>query len=100
MANTIKIRRSTGGSAPGTLNAGELAWVDGLNVGYIGKAVDGTVLRSFGVGLRLDEFAAPTADVSFNSRKITSLLDPTGAQDGATKNYVDAQVAGARDVKD
>jgi hypothetical protein len=36
--------------------------------------------------------AAPTGSVSLNSQKITSLLDPTSAQDASTKAYVDAQV--------
>jgi hypothetical protein len=48
---------------------------------------------------RLDQMAAPTADVSLNSRKITNLLDPTAAQDAATKAYVDASRQGL-DVKD
>lgn len=39
---------------------------------------------------RLDQMAAPTASVSFNSQKITNLANPTDAQDGATKNYVDS----------
>lgn len=43
---------------------------------------------------RLDQMAAPTASVSLNSQKIVSLLDPTGAQDAATKAYVDAARAG------
>jgi hypothetical protein len=41
---------------------------------------------------RLDQMAAPTGSVSMNSQKITSLLDPTSAQDASTKAYVDAQV--------
>jgi hypothetical protein len=42
--------------------------------------------------------AVPTADLNVNSRKITNLLDPTGAQDAATKAYVDAARTGL-DVK-
>lgn len=40
-------------------------------------------------GYRLDQFAAPTASVSFNGQKITGLADPTNPQDAATKAYVD-----------
>lgn len=43
---------------------------------------------------RLDQFAAPTASVSMNNQKITTLAEPTAAQDAATKAYVDAVAAG------
>ena len=50
------------------------------------------------LGTRLDQLTAPTAGVSLNSQKISNLLDPTLAQDAATKNYVD-NVAQGLDAK-
>lgn len=45
---------------------------------------------------RLDQMIAPTASVAFNAQKITGLADPTLAQDGATKAYVDNVAAGMK----
>lgn len=42
----------------------------------------------------INDLGAQTADYSANSHKFTNLLDPTGAQDAATKNYVDATIQG------
>lgn len=42
---------------------------------------------------RLDQMSAPTSDVSFNSRKITSLSDGSAASDAATKGQLDAAIA-------
>ncbi len=45
----------------------------------------------------LTQIAAPTADFGMASHKFTSVLDPTGPQDVATKNYVDTALAGLQD---
>jgi hypothetical protein len=42
----------------------------------------------------ISDLAVPSADVAWGSRKITGLLDPTAAQDAATKAYVDATAQG------
>jgi Repeat of unknown function (DUF5907) len=63
----------------------------------------GTVgMRSLGAGAAqampgnrtLDAVAAPAAALNLNSQRITSLADPTGALDGANKQYVDAVAQG------
>ena len=46
-------------------------------------------------GIPLDYWGNPDANISWDSHKITSLLDPTAAQDAATKNYVDTTFAGS-----
>jgi hypothetical protein len=49
---------------------------------------------------QITDFTAPTSDLDMNSNKITSVSDPTLAQDAATKNYVDTQVASKDDLSE
>ncbi|SFW68204.1 beta strand repeat-containing protein [Cellulophaga fucicola] len=42
--------------------------------------------------ISLSGFAVPTGDLSIGSQKLTNVLNPTDAQDAATKFYVDAAV--------
>lgn len=45
---------------------------------------------------RLDQISAPTGPLGLNSQRITALADPTTATDAATKQYVDALIAGLK----
>jgi hypothetical protein len=42
--------------------------------------------------ISLTGFANPTADLSMGTFKLTDVVDPTDAQDAATKNYVDTEI--------
>lgn len=58
---------------------------------------DHTAINDFDTQVRvstLNQMAAPTADLSINSHKLTGVTDPTNPQEAATKAYVDAQLAG------
>lgn len=44
--------------------------------------------------IRLDQFASPTSDVSFNSQKLINVADPVASSDAANKAYVDATATG------
>ena len=157
MANTLRIKRSTGSSAPTSLENAELAFAEGNEILYIGVGTGGaggsattinaiggkgkfidtdtsrtqnhvlaapsggngsasfralvaadipsiahTKISDFDTGVqtnRLDQLAAPTSAVGFNSQKITGLATPTADGDGATKGYVDSVTQGL-DVKD
>jgi hypothetical protein len=59
------------------------------------KIKDGTIVNADlnKSTIPLSGFATPTIDVDMGGKKITSLLNPALAQDAATKNYVDANLA-------
>lgn len=82
--STIKGRASGAGTGdPTDLSAAQVKTILALVPGDI-TGFDTQVRTS-----RLDQMAAPTADVSLNSHKLTNVTDPGSAQDAATKNYVD-----------
>lgn len=62
-----------------------------------------TDITDFDAGVqanRLDQMAAPTASVSMNSQKITSLLAGTASTDAVNKSQMDAAIAAAVGVID
>lgn len=158
MANTIRIKRSTGSSNPTSMENAEVAFREGdevliygtgtggaggsatsiIPIGGKGAFFDKATTRNANIVLagpttgsaaaptfrslvvadvptltsakvsdfdtqvrtsRLDQMTAPSADVSANSQKITSLATPTATTDAATKGYVDS-VSQGLDVKD
>lgn len=74
----------TGSGALGTTIATTLTNINTSQITNFNAAV---------TAFRLDQFAAPTSSLNLNSQKIINLLDPTLAQDAATKNYVDNAIA-------
>tara|TARA_X000001036_G_C20692070_1_gene809739 strand:+ start:4086 stop:5999 length:1914 start_codon:yes stop_codon:yes gene_type:complete len=72
-------------SAPGLTSFGTLAELTVDNIKLDGQ----TISRVGGAGLNITALG----DITIDSQKIVSLADPTNAQDAATKNYVDTQLA-------
>lgn len=100
MTNVVRIRRRVSGAAgaPAALATAELAWNMADNILYGGYGDDGSgnatsIKPLAGTGMTLDKFAAPAANVSWGSNKITNLADPSSAQDAMTKHYADANYA-------
>ena len=82
MATTIRIKRSTGSSAPATLANAELAFSEGSEIGYIGKGTGGaggsatSVVPIFGAGYYA---TLSTAQTISGNKTFTGTLDFSGA---------------------
>ena len=61
---------------------------------YIKTTVDAYGRVTAGATASLSELTAPTGNIDFNAQRITNLAEPVGAQDAATKNYVDLTTQG------
>ena len=86
-ANTITIG---GTSAAPTVSANTAAVAAaGVNL------ATGDQIATYIAGRKVTDLTAPTSSFNMNSQKITGLLNPTNAQEAATKNYVDASVSSA-----
>lgn len=101
MTQTIKIKRSTGSSAPSTLAQGELAYSKGTSRLYVGDpAAANTPLDIVDLWIKdSDNTLTLGADMSAATFKITNLGTPTATGDAATKGYVDS-VAGVSALGD
>jgi hypothetical protein len=90
--STIKGRSSSGTGDPEDLTASQVKTL---------LAVVAADISDFHTAVRtsrLDQMAAPTADLSMNSQKLTNVATPTSDNDAANKAYVDAARSGL-DVK-
>ena len=83
MANTVRIKRSTGSSAPTTLANAELAFAEGNEIGYIGIGTGGAggsatpINKVFGKGAFFDKDTTRTANTILSGPTTGSAAAPT-----------------------
>lgn len=95
--SVLKIdNRGTGKGLQVVNNATEYFSVGGTGTVTMGT-LSGVLKASTGAisgSATLNDIGAPTADFSMASHKLTSVTNPTSAQDAATKSYVDSVASG------
>ena len=83
MANTIRVKRSTGSSAPTSLANAEIAFAEGNEIGYIGIGTGGaggsatTINKIFGKGAFFDKDTTRTANTILSGPTSGSAAAPT-----------------------
>ena len=83
MANTVRIKRSTGSSAPTSLANAELAFAEGNEIGYIGVGTGGaggsatTINKAFGKGAFFDKDTVRAANAVLSGPTTGSDAAPT-----------------------
>lgn len=102
-SNQIKYYDGSTVQALGTGSGGvQSLTVDNATIENIGTATNPSIrVKAAGITdthitgpIAFSKLGAPAASFSMNNQKIINLLDPTAAQDAATKAYVDAAAAG------
>jgi len=95
MAQIIKIKRSTGSTAPGTLNAGELAFTGGNGKLFIGDPANSNAVTQIG-GYTWDSWVIDNITLDGNTISTTSgdlIIDPaTGSVDFATGGAIELKI--------
>ena len=83
MANTVRIKRSTGSSAPTSLANAELEFAEGNEIGYIGVGTGGaggsatTINKAFGKGAFFDKDTTRSANTILSGPTTGSAAAPT-----------------------
>ncbi len=81
--------------AANVVNSASAVTALGTDSVLIHDASTGNAAKALISGISLSQLAVPTAALSIGTQKLINVVDPTAAQDAATKNYVDTTFAGS-----
>ena len=93
MAQTIKIKRSTGSSAPSTLAVGELAYTKGTDTFYIGDPANANTPIAIGGAIK-NNAGTPVLATGVTAAEIRSLVSVDAAGTDNSTNVTLASVSG------